>query len=126
MKKSDLNKPRCEKKLSPALRYAVFLRDNFTCLYCGKPATGRDTLTIDHVTPVAAGGNDDPSNLASCCPNCNSLKRDMSKAGYALYLRERGDDTRPMMRRLNRQAKKPIDLAAGAEAARAEEKRRKK
>lgn len=51
-------------------RYEVLKRDNHTCRYCG--ATADDgPLTIDHVTPVALGGSNDPSNLVTACRDCN-------------------------------------------------------
>lgn len=31
-------------------------------------------LTVDHVLPVSAGGNDEPSNLTILCVSCNSRK----------------------------------------------------
>jgi hypothetical protein len=31
-------------------------------------------LTVDHVTPVALGGTDDPNNLVAACKDCNSGK----------------------------------------------------
>jgi hypothetical protein len=31
-------------------------------------------LHVDHVTPVALGGTDDPSNLVTACADCNSGK----------------------------------------------------
>ncbi|MDF9718121.1 HNH endonuclease [Nocardioides sp. ChNu-99] len=56
------------------VRFAVMTRDGFRCYYCG---TGRDDgakLTIDHVVPVALGGDDDPGNLVTACEPCNSGK----------------------------------------------------
>jgi len=32
------------------------------------------TLTVDHVTPVALGGSDDPTNLVAACQDCNAGK----------------------------------------------------
>jgi len=59
--------------VSKRLRYEVFRRDNFTCRYCGaKPPEAQ--LRPDHVVPVALGGTDDPSNLATSCEACNSGK----------------------------------------------------
>lgn len=59
--------------VSKRLRYEVFRRDNFTCRYCGaKPPEVQ--LRPDHVVPVALGGTDDPSNLATSCDACNSGK----------------------------------------------------
>lgn len=54
-------------------RYEVLRRDNHTCRYCGASAPDA-TLTVDHVTPVALGGNDDPSNLVAACRDCNAGK----------------------------------------------------
>lgn len=52
-------------------RFAVFSRDNFTCVYCGdKP----EDIEIDHILPVSKGGDNSLSNLNSCCPKCNRLK----------------------------------------------------
>lgn len=52
-------------------RFEVLRRDNFTCRYC-RSAEG--ALTIDHVTPVALGGTDDPDNLVAACRDCNMGK----------------------------------------------------
>lgn len=63
--------------LSKRLRFEVFRRDNHTCRYCG--ATAPDVkLTVDHVTPTALGGTDDPSNLVTACQDCNSGKSSSS------------------------------------------------
>jgi hypothetical protein len=58
-------------------RYEVLRRDNHTCRYCGASAPDA-TLTVDHVTPVALGGNDDPSNLVAACRDCNYGKASTS------------------------------------------------
>ncbi len=55
------------------LRFEIFRRDNHACRYCG--ATAPDAaLTIDHVLPVALGGNDEPANLVTACRDCNAGK----------------------------------------------------
>lgn len=54
--------------VSKRTRYEVLARDNNTCRYCHATDT---PLTIDHVTPVALGGTDDPSNLVAACRDCN-------------------------------------------------------
>lgn len=56
-----------------SLRFQVLRRDNHACRYCG--ATAPDArLTVDHVTPVALGGTNDPSNLVTACADCNAGK----------------------------------------------------
>lgn len=56
-------------------RFEVFKRDAFTCQYCGAqpPAV---TLVIDHITPVAAGGDSEMINLITACEPCNQGKAD--------------------------------------------------
>lgn len=56
-------------------RFEVLRRDDFTCRYC-RSTDGE--LTVDHVTPVALGGSDDPANLAACCKDCNAGKSSTS------------------------------------------------
>lgn len=59
--------------VSKRTRYEVLRRDGFACRYCG--GTAPDVrLTVDHVMPVALGGNDEPSNLVAACVDCNSGK----------------------------------------------------
>lgn len=63
------------KPISKRLRFEVFRRDGFRCVYCG--AKGSETgagLHIDHVLPVALGGDDSLDNLAASCPDCNQGK----------------------------------------------------
>ncbi len=52
-------------------RHSVLARDNYTCQYCG--LKGRD-LTIDHVHPRWAGGENTWDNLVACCRRCNLKK----------------------------------------------------
>lgn len=53
-------------------RKNIFLRDNYTCQYCGR--TGN--LTIDHVIPKSRGGDDMWENVVTCCVRCNNKKGD--------------------------------------------------
>lgn len=61
--------------VSKRTRFEVLRRDNHTCRYCR--ATDQP-LTVDHVTPVALGGTDDPSNLVAACKDCNAGKSSSS------------------------------------------------
>jgi hypothetical protein len=54
-------------------RIKVYERDSYKCRYCGKQLT-RFTCTLDHVTPVAAGGTNALDNLVTACLGCNSRK----------------------------------------------------
>ena len=51
-------------------RFNVFLRDKFTCLYCG----ANKNLTFDHVVPKSKGGQTSWENVASACSTCNVKK----------------------------------------------------
>jgi 5-methylcytosine-specific restriction endonuclease McrA len=53
-------------------RILVLSRDGYRCQACGSPAN----LQIDHITPIALGGSDDPSNLQTLCASCNGRKGD--------------------------------------------------
>ncbi|HEX2033798.1 MAG TPA: HNH endonuclease [Chloroflexota bacterium] len=63
-----VKRPRPQVRLS---RREVFMRDNYTCQYCG--SRGRD-LTIDHVVPKHRGGGHSWDNLVSACRQCNHRK----------------------------------------------------
>ncbi|XP_039010166.1 uncharacterized protein LOC120138832 [Hibiscus syriacus] len=59
------------RKISTNLsRKSVLFRDNFTCQYY----SARGNLTIDHVLPVARGGEWKWENLVTACAKCNSKK----------------------------------------------------
>ena len=59
-------------RLKPPLnRHEVFIRDNYTCQYCG--IRTRD-LTLDHVIPRSKGGPHTWDNLVSACRSCNHRK----------------------------------------------------
>lgn len=75
-----IKRPRMQRRLS---RREVFIRDNYTCQYCGQET--RD-LTIDHVVPRFLGGEHTWENLASACKSCNQRKagRPPDKAGMKL------------------------------------------
>lgn len=62
--------------LSVRTRFEIFKRDDFTCRYCGRTSP-EVVLQVDHIVPRAAGGSDDPLNLATSCWECNSGKSDV-------------------------------------------------
>jgi HNH endonuclease len=54
------------------LRWQVFQRDHFTCVYCGRRGTDAGViLHIDHRVPVARGGGSRIDNLCTACQDCN-------------------------------------------------------
>ena len=51
-------------------RFNVFLRDRFTCQYCGD----HDDLTFDHLVPRSKGGHTTWDNVVTACSPCNLMK----------------------------------------------------
>ncbi len=54
-------------------RFNVFLRDRFTCQYCGQHKASQD-LTFDHVIPRCRGGETSWTNVVTACQICNLRK----------------------------------------------------
>ena len=51
-------------------RFNLFLRDQFSCQYCGNDVD----LTFDHVIPRSQGGRTSWTNIATACAPCNLKK----------------------------------------------------
>lgn len=62
------------RKESKRLRFKILNRDSFTCQYCGAKAPNVE-LEIDHIVPIAKGGEDIESNLITACFDCNRGKK---------------------------------------------------
>jgi 5-methylcytosine-specific restriction endonuclease McrA len=65
-------------------RFNLFLRDHFSCQYCG----ASHELTFDHVIPRAQGGRTTWENVATACAPCNLRKggRTPREAGMTLQV----------------------------------------
>ena len=63
-------------------RFNVFLRDKFSCQYCGS----KNDLTFDHLLPRSKGGKTDWNNVVTACTCCNVKKggRLFIKSGMTL------------------------------------------
>ncbi len=73
--------PRARVKLT---RREVFLRDSYTCQYCGRRTSD---LTLDHVIPRSRGGPHTWENLAAACRACNHRKGGKSVAEARMTLK---------------------------------------
>lgn len=80
-------------------REMIFLRDNYTCQYCGK-VFGARSLTLDHVLPRKYGGKTEWENLSSACEPCNG------KRGHDVRIQPRMKPFRPTYYQLLKNAKK--------------------
>lgn len=58
------------------LRFNIFIRDKFTCQYCGRKAPDV-ILQIDHIHPKSKGGIKIIDNLKTSCSDCNLGKTDI-------------------------------------------------
>lgn len=63
-------------------RRAVFVRDNFECQYCGRPAQN-----VDHVIPRSRGGGHTWENVVAACRPCNSRKENRAPSDVGMHLR---------------------------------------
>ncbi|TLS49326.1 HNH endonuclease [Paenibacillus antri] len=60
-------------------RKAALKRDQYTCLWCGRPAT-----TVDHIVPSSKGGSDLPRNLLASCMECNTKRGNRAAFSYLI------------------------------------------
>lgn len=75
--------------VSNELREAIFNRDDRSCLACG----ATEELSLDHIVPLAKGGDNAESNLQTLCKRCNSSKGDTTKSYVGATLAQRnGND----------------------------------
>ena len=63
-------------------RFNLFLRDEFTCQYCGS----KNNLTFDHIVPRSQGGKTNWENVVAACGNCNLKKGSKSLLGSKFSL----------------------------------------
>ena len=54
-------------------RKNIYIRDNYTCQYCGRQPS-KEELTIDHVVPRSHGGKTTWENVLLACVRCNTRK----------------------------------------------------
>ncbi len=93
-----VKRPFLPRKLS---KKEVFLRDRFTCQYCGKKA---QDLTLDHVVPRRQHGPHTWDNVVAACTRCNLRKagRTPAEANMKLGTVPRAPDPNPYMILQNR------------------------
>lgn len=84
-----------------SVRFEVFKRDCFTCQYCGQKAPDV-VLEIDHINPVADGGDNSLLNLVTACRACNSGKSDkvLSDASAVEKSRRQAEDSQERLRQI--------------------------
>lgn len=79
--------------IRPETRYAIYARDNFQCVYCGRSPSIQTALldsahvaailSLDHVIPRYYGGSNASYNLVTCCRRCNRRKSILPVGAFA-------------------------------------------
>ena len=91
-----------------AVVIALAGRDGDRCWYCGcsfdeRDGPGSRALTLDHIQPVAGGGDSSLDNLRLCCRTCNRRKGQLGADAYeasGLLARRRREMYREELREL--------------------------
>ena len=75
--------PRKRRRFSRELKRRLCDTQDGKCVYCGiEFGVAGKGLTIDHIIPVAAGGDDDVRNLQGLCRKCNCWKSDHTDSEF--------------------------------------------
>ena len=61
-------------KVTPAVRFRIIQRAGGRCHICGRSAQDGVELEVDHIIPIARGGDSRESNLQTLCRECNRGK----------------------------------------------------
>ena len=70
---------------SPAFtRFNVFLRDRWSCQYCGEGFKPHE-LTFDHVVPRSKGGRTCWDNIVAACQCCNTKKGNQMPSDIGMF-----------------------------------------
>lgn len=66
-------------------RLAIYLRDRFSCAYCGRDlhSAAPFDVTLDHLNAKHKAGNHHETNLVTACRSCNSSRQDKPWRSYA-------------------------------------------
>lgn len=111
---------RTSKWITAEKRAAIYIRDGWRCVYCGKrPRRSQwrwvhtddsiaPGLNVDHVVPRSEGGSNDASNLATACERCNVRKRAQSWIDLAAEAAARPLDLRAGKLHVGFRASRPL------------------
>ena len=88
------------KWIRPEKRLAIYLRDEFRCVYCGRDLHNAAPceINLDHIKPRSKGGNNEETNLVTSCKSCNSSRGNKSITKFA------DEPTRRAIRRQTRRS----------------------
>jgi 5-methylcytosine-specific restriction endonuclease McrA len=69
-------------------RFNVYVRDRYSCQYCGRRLS-RSELNLDHVVPRSLGGSSTWDNVVCSCHRCNRIKGGRTPEEAGMHLRRR-------------------------------------
>lgn len=69
-------------------RRNIFVRDDYTCQYCGQRFDSKN-LTCDHIIPRSRGGVMEWTNIVTSCNRCNLKKGDKMPDEAEMFPRKR-------------------------------------
>jgi 5-methylcytosine-specific restriction endonuclease McrA len=84
-------------------RLAIYIRDNFKCVYCGKDLrnVSANDITLDHLVPKSYGGSNSEINLITACKSCNCGRGNKAYYQYA---------TKGAVERIESQIQQPLNM----------------
>lgn len=100
-------------------RLAIYSRDGFCCVYCGKKVRGGKgtkgpgAANLDHLHPLELGGASTADNLVTACGTCNATKGTLPLPKFLAALRVKGVDTAVLPATIRRQLRTPLNRAEG-------------
>jgi HNH endonuclease len=95
-------------------REEIFERDEWRCVYCGAQFAAA-ALTIDHVQPLARGGDSSGGNVVTACSACNLRKGQRRLAEFLLDERDALASFRTHARHVWPRHQRALDEALAAE-----------
>jgi len=96
-------------------RHAIYASDDYRCVYCGR-LLDDDHIerelerTLDHLLPRSLGGSHGAHNLVTCCGHCNSARAALSLRQWYRVLRELGQNSTKISRRVRAAIKRHAAL----------------
>jgi 5-methylcytosine-specific restriction endonuclease McrA len=94
--------------IRPEKRLAIYLRDDFRCIYCLRDLRNVDAadITLDHIKCKSDGGGNSEKNLVTACRSCNCSRRDLPISRFA------GKETIQQIRRNTKRSLKKYKILA--------------
>ena len=66
------------------IRKQIMQRDGYLCQPCRRQGRPTPAKAVDHITPKAKDGTDDPDNLQAICNDCHKAKTKAETSGKVI------------------------------------------